>query len=65
MGKNKDTDKVHKRIVGKNGDAKQFVCEHYPEELSAIQNSKKNAALVVMIDGDNSGPAKRIQELRT
>lgn|GEM_PF-4392171 len=55
----------HKPRVLKSstGAGEQFVREHFPTELQAIRHRHVDRALIVVIDGDNRGPAGRIAQL--
>jgi len=55
----------HKPRVLKSstGAGEQFVREHFPTELRAIRHRHVDRAQIVVIDGDNRGPAGRIAQL--
>jgi hypothetical protein len=49
------------------GSAVQFIRERFPIELSAYRSNRNRVAqwLVVILDGDNQGVARRLNELNT
>lgn len=51
------------KLPGPRGSGEQFVRERFPTELSAIRSGHVDRALIVMIDGDQHGPARRLSQL--
>ena len=45
------------------GSGEQFVRAQYPQELGALRAATVNAVLVVMVDGDTAGSARRMTQL--
>ena len=48
---------------GGSGSGEQFAREHFPSELQRLRRRSASGMLVVMIDGDASGPASRKRAL--
>jgi hypothetical protein len=56
--------RVRKRpVVGRHGDAKQFVLHQVSNEVKLLRRGPKSAVLIIAMDGDGPSPDQRVAEV--